>query len=190
MMMLAAVRTFAVIFLLGFGAPAQVSLARGAQNQAASATAYPDTSEGFQRMLQDLFAAIRGGNEEQVMHLLQSFALPNAKAWFTRVFGPEEGARLTAQYEKEESPTDPRKRGFYEGQARKDTAELRIERLTNGANSQLAGTEKALLSAMKDPVALYSAEIVEPETTRSNPLGISCMSTEVSDTWKPPLSMP
>jgi TonB family protein len=171
MMMHAAVRTVAVIFLLGFGAPAQVSLAGGAQNQAASATVYPDTAEGLQRMLQDLFAAIRGGNEEQVMHLLQSFALPNAKAWFTRVFGPEEGERLATQYERQHAPTDSMTRKFYEELARKRTADLRIERLMNDADSRTAAIEKAVLSVMKEPIALYSAQVVEPGTTGGSTLG-------------------
>ncbi len=69
--------------------------------QAADATALTSSSNPALRwLLQDGVAIAQKGDDAKLAAFVKDMEIPNHEAWFATTFGPSEGARLAASYEK------------------------------------------------------------------------------------------
>lgn len=114
-----------------------------------------ESIEAFQKLNQDILSAARSGDREKLSALLQGLILQNHDAWFKRVFNPESGGRLSAEYGRRLPMLDQELRRIYEDRARERGVEMRVTRLEWGTKF-LTPQQAALFAAMKEPVALYS----------------------------------
>ena len=60
---------------------------------------YPESPDGLKKLIEDIFGAIKSGNNEQVSSYFSSLTMPGHSAWFVKTFGSAEGPRLEAKYE-------------------------------------------------------------------------------------------
>src|SRR5437879_1945150 len=75
---------------------------------------YPASPEGLKSFIQDLLIAIRAKKDRKVAAFLHELIIPDHAAWFANVFGPEEGKKLSGQYERGLSDFKRNTRGYFE----------------------------------------------------------------------------
>src|SRR5262249_1533331 len=78
------------------GSEAKVELQETPRSAALSA--YPESIEGLKGQLQDIFAAVKAGDDAKSAAYLADFSIPDHEDWFLKMFGPAEGARVAARY--------------------------------------------------------------------------------------------
>ena len=120
---------------------------------------YADSPEGLQHFLQDLFGAIKKKDEPKANALWDSMTLPNHTAWFSQVFGEQDGPRLDERYiaNRAESASGPTK--LYESLARSKNMQIKITRLEDAASAGFDDWAKPLLASVKVPVSGYLVDI-------------------------------
>jgi TonB family protein len=77
-----------------FDAPLIAQSTSAPSLQTTEAGKYPKSAEGLKSQLEDLFAAVKGGDSARSAAYLENFAIPNHQEWFLKTFGPLEGGRL------------------------------------------------------------------------------------------------
>ncbi len=155
---------------LAISAPGQTNSQAPAQSPAAAPAAYPDSLEGLQQLLRDILAAAQAGENQKVDAFVKNLILPDHKAWFVRVFGPEEGERLAFEYLKDLFEFEGRTRLLFTAAARQKAFEVEVSRLTQTTEptTQYLNT---ILAAMKEPQPLYRASLRRSEARNGVPVG-------------------
>lgn len=87
---------FFAIVLLSVGVPARAR----SQDSSASTTAYPESEDGLKSFIKDMLESVKFGKTNKESAFLASLPIPDHRAWFSKTFGPEEGARLETRYQK------------------------------------------------------------------------------------------
>jgi len=87
-----------LIMLVAGQSRSERQTAESAAEQISSQSGYPETADGLKGLLQNLLAAVTKGDEARISATEVGFAIPNHEAWFPKMFGPTEGARLEARY--------------------------------------------------------------------------------------------
>src|ERR1700723_1376849 len=59
---------------------------------------YADSADGMKAQVENLFAAWRTQDQQQISDALQIFTLPDADAWFAQVFGADKAKQLSDDY--------------------------------------------------------------------------------------------
>src|ERR1700736_719600 len=80
-----------------------------------SQAAYPESADGLKKLTEDIFAVVKSGDKEKAASYFSGLAIPDHAAWFARIFGAAEGARLEAKYAEllPKAPSDIRGRFEY-----------------------------------------------------------------------------
>jgi TonB family protein len=93
-------RLFTIVFAAVFYCPGTpiCSAEPLPQTAVAAVPEYPDSPEGIETFAEDIFKALRAKDEAKLSVYFSDLTLPDHQAWFARVFGAEEGARLAARY--------------------------------------------------------------------------------------------
>lgn len=129
---------------------------------------YEDTAASFEQFARDLVTTIKEDDRDAYDALTKDFALPDAKAWFEKTFGPEAGARLHAEYEampmKDWSKGWPELRKMIVDQQR---GTLATSRHTSAEDDMATGHQANALRAMKQPVALYRIQLTRADGEKS-----------------------
>jgi TonB family protein len=76
-----------------------ISAAGPPSEQSTNLSAYPNSTDGLQKLVWDMLAAQKSGGDEALAPYLQSLAVPNSAAWFSTAFGQENGAQLAIFYD-------------------------------------------------------------------------------------------
>lgn len=121
------------------------------------AVVYPDSVEGLQQFLHELLDALGKKNDGRVNNLLSGLVIPNHTAWFAKVFGNKEGARMEAQYAKELENSELNYRNTLELGLREGGSEIQVSRWMKPNDPGTSELTNAVLAAMKEPIALYAA---------------------------------
>lgn len=136
------------------------SLSQDANTGAASAlgpVSYPDSPEGLQRLVEDIFAAIKSGDSAKASASLSGLVMPDHKAWFANVFGSDEGARMDEKYV-EDLPQEPAViRKAFEYPLTDGRTNVRVTVLQKTTEPP-SGLSHALIEAMAQPISLYSVD--------------------------------
>ena len=132
-------------------------------------TDYENSAVGFDAFARDLVAAVSDGRQSDYERLATSLALPEPVTFFTRTFGPEAGARLTAEYDGyglavfgRESWDGLRTLVVEEGRS-----SVRTERHDRADDEQATGYQAIALRSAREPLALYNIRLSRPDDTKS-----------------------
>lgn len=66
--------------------------------QQSGGAAVPDSPDGMKTQVENLFAAWRTQDQQQITAALEIFTMPEAGAWFAQVFGADKAAQLSEDY--------------------------------------------------------------------------------------------
>jgi len=151
----------AVLLFPGTGAyPAQVPDAKPTSQ---AIPKYPDSAEGLKNLVQDIYAAMNAGEKAKLSALTSDLALPNHAEWFAKVFGPEEGARVDARYEKLGTKLDGTVRDVFSHAKKMGANEFRVQEFRKGAGTEAKGLGPIVVNALRDSVTLYSVDGLGPD---------------------------
>ena len=141
-----------------------IALVACKKDGASAPKSYPDTAEGFDAFARDLVDTIKTDRKADFMVRAKQLALPDANAWFTRVFGPETGARLLAEYQASPYPKfDQAWPDLHKIVVDKGSNTVATSRHTDPKDDLATGHQANALREMKQPVALYSLQLTRPD---------------------------
>ena len=126
---------------------------------------YAESAEGLEALVNDLAAAVEDGKDKQASAISASLELPDAAAFFSKTFGDEIGARLTAEYEPQRGNFAKLPKLMEIQRSGRGRTVISVERYTDAADGAVTGVQKLALEAMVAPTALYSLRMTEPGKT-------------------------
>lgn len=126
---------------------------------------YAESTDGLKKLMSDIVEAQKSGNKDKVNSLLKSLELPDSDAWFKKVFGDEKGPKVAAQYKISTNQLEQDLARIFTKIVDDGQTEIKITRLEKPDDPQANGNQKDVLSAMKNPVPIYSARFVKPGET-------------------------
>lgn len=139
-----------------------------AQAGASTASAYPESETGLRALIQDMLNAVASESTDKMDSHFSGLAIPNHAAWFAKVFGPEEGARLDAKYSellpRISSKLSQRFSHALDGQMN-DVSISVLEKPANASGS----LDRAIFAAMAQPVPIYRANGIGPIYNSTSP---------------------
>jgi hypothetical protein len=115
---------------------------------------YPESSEGLQKLLQDITEAAKAKDTAKETVLIRSLIMPD-DTWFKDEFGPAFGPRLAAAYQKALSSLEEEMRTAYEGDAQRGWLSPQIFRYDDAAN--VNSPTDNFLNCMDKVVPLYQS---------------------------------
>jgi hypothetical protein len=123
---------------------------------------YPESTDGLKKLMSDILDAQKSGDKDKMASLVKSLTVPDADAWFKKVFGDDKGAKVSAQYKSNTSQLEQDLARIFTKIVDEGQTEIKITRLEMPDDPQATGNQKDVLAAMKNPVPLYSARFVKP----------------------------
>ncbi|HZV87289.1 MAG TPA: energy transducer TonB [Candidatus Binatus sp.] len=144
-----------LILVTPFVIPAQDSSPANASPAADAAS--PD---GLKLLIRDIFTAMKS-KDEKVSSYFSSMALPEHTTWFTKTFGPTEGARMDAKYADllPGMPEDLKRIFEYARKDDRTNPEVSVVEKSGPAS----GLGRAVVDAMLTPIPLYVASGSNPK---------------------------
>jgi TonB family protein len=126
----------------------------------ASAGAYPESTDGLKKLVEDMFVAVKSKDDAKISSYMSELAIPEHGAWFVQIFGAAEGARLEAKYA-ELLPGEAKKiREAFEYALKGKRTDVTVKVLGQG---EVAGSGRAILDAMARPVSVYMVDGSSPK---------------------------
>jgi hypothetical protein len=119
-----------VVLLLS---PVQFQAQQASGGVQGSESAYPDSSEGLQKMLQDTIEAVRSKDAAKEAALIGTLIMPEDSTWFRDKFGPAFGPLLATAYQKTRSSLEQEIQPVYEGNAQRGWSQPKILRYADAA---------------------------------------------------------
>ncbi|HUA02053.1 MAG TPA: energy transducer TonB [Candidatus Aquilonibacter sp.] len=147
-------RLLALFLMCACAAPVVRSQASSGTSSAADGV-YPNTMEGLQSLIGDIFQAAKEKNTAKETTLIQSLLMPENSTWFTGVYGPGFGASLAAAYERVRPTLQEEITTIYEADVERGWTNPQIVRYADPetVNSPL----DHFLNSMNQIVPLYEA---------------------------------
>jgi hypothetical protein len=115
--------------------------------------AYPDSSEGLQKLLQDTIEAVTAKDAAKEEALIRTLIMPEDSSWFKDEFGPAFGPRLAAAYQRTRPALEQELQTVYEGNAQRGWSRPKIFRYADAATAD-SPIDK-FLNCMDVTVPLY-----------------------------------
>jgi len=123
--------------------------------------AYPDSHDGLQLLIQDVFAAMKSQDDKKVSSYFANMAIPDHDSWFTKMFGPIEGPRMEAKYAQLLPDLPAKLKSTFEYAMKDDRTNAEVSILQKSGPS--SGLGHAVIEAMTTPVPLYVASGTNPK---------------------------
>jgi TonB family protein len=129
----------------------------------ANASSAVDTTspDGLKLLIRDVFTAMKSKDDPKVSSYFSSMALPEHTTWFTKTFGPTEGARMDASYADLLPGMSENLKKIFE-YARKDDC-INPEVSVVEKSGPASGMGRAVVDAMLTPIPLYVASGSNPK---------------------------
>lgn len=105
------------------------------------------------------------GDQIRLLALLQTALLDDAENWFKRVFGPDEGKRLSEQHAAARPHFANDVSFAFRRMAGAGLTEIHVYRLTGPADPRANEMQQAAFRAMKEPVDLYTVDFKNPNSS-------------------------
>jgi hypothetical protein len=128
-------------------------------------TTAEDSPAGLKQTMETIYKAATDGDGAALESLCGVLVLPDADAWFLRVFGPEKGATLATDYRERSLALVPEAGKLFSSVAAKRQSQIHVDRFTDPNDERATGLQKDALAAMREPTALYSVRFVKPGET-------------------------
>jgi TonB family protein len=125
--------------------------------------------DGLKLLIRDVFTAMKSKDDQQVSSYFSSMTLPEHSAWFSKTFGPTEGARMDAKYADLLPGMPENLKGIFE-YARKDNR-TNPEVSVVEKSGPSSGLGRAVVDAMLTPIPLYLASGSNPKQQFSVAIG-------------------
>src|SRR5712664_1751616 len=140
----------------------------GAQQASFSSIAnYPDTQDGLEHFAKDLLKAHKPGNQpDEVQKLVQSLALPNPRAWFSKVFGEHAYEPLAQAYSRNQASLLQEVDAAVVTAARDGYSEIRAKKYEKSCDDSAGELTFPLLMARITPVPLYELRMINTSSFR------------------------
>ena len=140
----------------------------GAQQASFSSIAnYPDTQDGLEHFAKDLLKAHKPGNQpDEVQKLVQSLALPNPRAWFSKVFGEHAYEPLAQAYSRNQASLLQEVDAAVVAAARDGYSEIRAKKYEKSCDDSAGELTFPLLMARITPVPLYELRMINTSSFR------------------------
>ena len=154
-----------VVLLVGLFASANAAATCGAAATAPDATAapqnsYPNSAKGLERLVQDLLAAKKNGDENAFREMVRKMVLPDPDGWFRETFGEENGTVMVKPYlQKITGMEESLSKGFGETLANGLT-HLRILRFSEPCSPGATEAHNPVLWNMRKQRPLYEARFL------------------------------
>ncbi|MGZ8843933.1 MAG: hypothetical protein ACXW18_09750 [Pyrinomonadaceae bacterium] len=126
---------------------------------------YDESTDGLKKLMSDIYEAQKSGDKDKMSRLMKSLELPDADAWFKKVFGADVGARVAAQHKTISGSLNSDLERIFAKVVNDGQSEIRITRLEKADDPNANGNQRDVLAAMKEPVPLYSVRFVKPGET-------------------------
>jgi hypothetical protein len=126
---------------------------------------YAESTDGLKKLMSDILDAQKSGDKDKFDSLVKSLKLPDADAWFKKVFGDDKGPKVAAQYKSNTDALEQDLARLFTKIVNDGQTEIKITRLEKADDPQATGNQKDVLAAMKNPVPIYSARFVKPGET-------------------------
>ena len=139
-----------------------------AQAGAGTASAYSESQEGLRTLVQGMVNAAASKNTDKMNSYFSSLTIPNHVAWFAKVFGSEEGARLDAKYSELLPRVPSRLNQRFSHALDGQMNDVSISVSEKAANSS-GILDRAIFAAMQQPVPIYRANGIGPIYNSSSP---------------------
>jgi TonB family protein len=157
------------LFMLFLGAPHNANSQASRDNALAGAdSAHPESAAGLRTLIQDMLNAVASESTDKMDSYSSGLTIPNHAAWFAKVFGPDEGARLDAKYSellpRVSSKLSQRFSHALDGQM--NDVSISVSEKPANADSSL---DRALFAAMAQPVPIYRANGIGPIYNSTGP---------------------
>jgi TonB family protein len=148
--------------------PAHSQASKDNAQAAGAVSTYLESQAGLRGLIQDMLNALTSGNTEKMDSYCSGLTIPDHSAWFEKVFGPDEGARLDAKYS-DLLPRVPSKLSLrfshaLDGQMN----DVSISVSEKAANSS-GILDRAIFAAMQQPVPIYRANGIGPIYNSGSP---------------------
>ena len=126
---------------------------------------YAESTDGLKKLMSEILEAQKSGDKDKFDSLLKGLELPDPDAWFKNVFGDDKGSKVAAQYKSNTDLLQQDLARLFTKIVSEGQTEIRITRLEKADDPQATGNQRDVLSAMKNPVPIYSARFVKPGET-------------------------
>jgi TonB family protein len=140
--------------------------AESAAQQMSVQSGYPETGDGLKSLLQDLLLAVVKGDEARSSAIEAGFAIPNHEAWFPKMFGPAEGARLEARYTGLHAQSMEWLKRHIEQDVKEGRTQAAI-RVTERANETDMGLLRAVIAAEALPAPIYMVSLQKASDSKN-----------------------
>jgi TonB family protein len=145
-----------LVFVTPFVVPAQDS--SPASRSPAADAASPD---GLKLLIRDVFTAMKSKDDQKVSSYFSSMTLPEHTAWFTKAFGPTEGARMDASYTDLLPGMPENLKKIFEYARKDDRTNPEVSVVEK--SGPVSGLGRAVVDAMLTPIPLYIASGSNPK---------------------------
>lgn len=126
--------------------------------QTTAVPVYPESAEGLRDLLVEWINAIYWKDEAKSSGYLRTFAIPNHELWFTKTFGPVEGAHLEARYKELQSRILDGLKGRVEQQVKYEGFYVEVS-VFDKASATSERLLQEVSAAMVQPTPIYNASI-------------------------------
>jgi TonB family protein len=126
----------------------------------ASPTTYPESADGLTKFLEDIFSAMKAGDDTSAY--FSNLEIPNRGAWFVKTFGSTEGVRLEAKYEQLLPIPANVIKGHFDYALKDGRTNVEVRVLQQPANPN-AAMSVAIVKAMVQPTLVYNADGTSPQ---------------------------
>jgi TonB family protein len=119
--------------------------------------ATPNTSEGLQSLIEDIFRAAKSKDSTKEAEFIRGLLMPEDSKWFTNVFGPGFGANLSTAYRRSTPNLERELLTIFEGDVQRGWTKPKVFRFTYAESAEFP-TDK-ILDCMNDVVPLYQTAV-------------------------------
>ncbi len=123
--------------------------------QSTNSSAYPNSTDGLQKLVWDMVAAQKSGGDGALAPYLQSLALPNSAAWFSEAFGQDNGSQLAVFYDAWTSARNFQIAGDLARAAASQMTDVAAMSFTRPGDLGAADKDNYFLGLLKQPQTLY-----------------------------------
>src|SRR5215212_5583716 len=124
-----------------------------------------DDAASLQKLIEATLAAVKAGQHDKATALVKPMTLPNATAWFRKVFGDDLGAKLAAEYNTMAPDLTAGLVAVFEGRVKDGRTLVSVTKVESSADDNATGAQKQALAAMKVKLPLYSVRLREQPGT-------------------------
>jgi TonB family protein len=130
--------------------------------QAQANSPYADTTEGFQRFLEDILDATKNGDEQRVAALLKSTEIPDCDAWLHRMYKSDSADSWMGLCDPKTLSTKEKELKEQFAEFAKEGGEFSIRKVNDSPFGGEGGLESGMVRGGKEPLEAYFASWKAP----------------------------